>query len=199
MTVLAISGPTVTVTQVRLAAAATREKNRADEKVVELGKANGELKVALIAEEVAKKLAIEKEAVANENLDKADEVVNRFVTEISQDGGPLSKHPGTQLVRKTLLSMRREYYEQLLSSNSSKKLSPRLADANHHLAFLLQQRSGGRLNAIESNLRAIRISEALVRDNPTNLSFQASLAKSYYKPRGNLRRRWSARRSPCNV
>lgn len=151
---------------------AEKERTRADQKVKELKVANQKLDAAL------QKVTSEK-VRADGNLKRADEVVQKFVTLIAQEGGPLSLYPGTQSLRKTLLEMGRQYFKKLIEENPGARLSPRLADANYMLAGVLRIQSGGKTESVAGYRKALKIAEQHLRENPKDHQRQDRVARIY--------------------
>lgn len=181
--VFSFGGTAVAVNQMRLSTALGREKDRADKKVVELAAALGrETAEKRRADRKAADLAIALNRVTSEfnraesNLVWADRTVKNFILEIAEDGGPLSRTPGTQPVRRRLLQMGREYYRKLIDDNPGAALSPRLAQANFQLGYVLTRESGQRRKAEKAYQKAVDIYKHLINTDPAEKAHRANLA-----------------------
>ena len=76
---------------------------------------------------------------AQTNFRKTQEVVDRFLTDVSESQELLRGTAGTQRLRQKLLEMARDYYEGFVSDNKSMSLDRDLAIASSHLGFALQE------------------------------------------------------------
>ena len=134
-----------------------------------------------LREQAEKNLALFKQERdrANRNLDHADAVVKKFVSEVGREQGVLSLYPATQPIRKKLLGMARDYYETLIADNPNSSLSPRLAAANLNLAFLLDNLAGDNEEAIEAYHRAQEIYVRLAKEQPAESMYQSYLADCF--------------------
>ena len=176
---LAIGGPIMAVQQSQLRqeaddnfSEADVQRQRADENVIELKKANQKLDTAL------KKVTAES-VRANKNLKRADEVVKRFITKIARIDGPLARYPATQSLRKQLLKMGQDYYEQLIADNPQANLSVQLCQARLDRAELIRQLSGELKEAEKVYLQALQIAETMSRREPNQVEWQLLLGRCH--------------------
>ena len=142
LVLLACVSPIVAYHQAHLYADAQREKSRADDKVLELAKANTELDRSLKAEKAAHALALTNNKRAERNLRHADGAMHNFLLQFGLEGGPLEHFPDAQLLQKKMLVAAKEYYEKLIADNAEADLTPRLASAHFNLAKILERMRG---------------------------------------------------------
>lgn len=87
----------------------------------------------------ANKLAQENEELAEANYEKARDVVEQFLTDVSQSRELLAGTPGTHELRITLLDQARAYFEDFLTLNQSSQARRDVAGANRTLGQILYQ------------------------------------------------------------
>lgn len=150
----------------------------------QLRSSNTELTRSLAAEQAATRLARANERRArenarraNRNLDRADEVVSDFLIEIGRKSGVLSLYPATRPLQKQLLEKGRAYFAKLIAENPQAGLSPRLAQANYHLAAVQTVLSGQRNEAIGSYLKSRTDYTRLQQKFPDEPKYRVAIAR----------------------
>eukprot|EP00913_Durusdinium_trenchii_P010879 g10208.t1 len=127
------------------------------------------------------RLASENASIANRNLDRADEVVKKYFTQVSESPLLLRNTPGAYRLRSKLLGLAREYYETFIreNENAEERLTPRLAHAHYRLGTVLKSMTGETQKALAEFKSAQTLFEQLSRDDPSATDYQDRLAASH--------------------
>ena len=116
--------------------------------------------------------------LAASNLLQAQQAVDEFYTEVSENDEWLAGSQGTQQLRSRLLEKARTYYEAFLEKNRDASLDADVATAHYQLCKILRD-LGRRDEAMQSCQRARDIWAARVEAEPDDQEARMQLAKTY--------------------
>lgn len=145
--------------------------------------AAGLLAAALVAGVVATSLALvrarEAESRALHNFTQAQQVVNDFLTDVSEND--LLEAPGAQPVRRQLLERALRYYESFISQrHDDPAVRLELAKANIRVGRIHDE-LGTQQHALEPLERAVELLESLVAENPDEPDYRYHLADATHR------------------
>ncbi|MEM7315389.1 MAG: serine/threonine-protein kinase, partial [Planctomycetota bacterium] len=127
--------------------------------------------------EARKAVVLEKER-ADRNFERAQSVVDEFLTDVSESEELLRGTPGTQSLRLKLLEKAKRYYERFLAQNTSQEMNAELAAAHHRLGKI-QQTMGKSTEAEQSFDQTLLVYQDLVGKNSNDLKIQEGLASTH--------------------
>jgi serine/threonine protein kinase len=118
------------------------------------------------------------EKIAQENFERARDAVDRYLTKVSEE--ELLNNPGLQPLRKDLLELALEYYQEFIAERSDDpKLQADLAAA-YFRAGMITSEIGSKEEALNAHLQALSIQSKITKENP-NAIHRRRLAVSYIR------------------
>ncbi len=185
MALLAVGGPIMAATQIRLRREAAAAAADATEQQAE---AIRQTRLALANEQEAN----EQRRRAEENLRKAREAVDRLFTRAAED---LSDEPHMEHIRRELLEDALEFYQGFMQQQSDDPVIRLETAYAYDRVGTIHQLLGDTVKELENRRQYHRLLEELREDYPADPQYRELLARSHVAIEDTLRRRGSVEKA----